>query len=190
MTWASPPSASRLPIDRRRLAVVLDGVSASVARGRPRRHPRSERLRQDDAASAARRVAAAFGGRIVARRRRSPHGAPRDRRAADGDGAAGNAARLRVHGARDGDDGALSAPRARSRSKGRRISRLRARRLRATGTDHLAVAAVQHAVRRRKTARRHCRRAWRRIPTFSCSTSRRHRSILPISSRFARFSTS
>ena len=59
--------------------------------------------------------------------------------------------------------------------------------LRATGTDHLAVAVVQHAVRRRKTARRHCRRAGAESRHSVCSTNRRPRSISRISSRSARF---
>ncbi len=48
---------------------------------------------------------------------------------------------------------------ARSRSKDPRISRSRAMRCGATGTAPPRVAAVQHALRRRKTARRHRGRA-------------------------------
>ena len=97
-------------------------------------------------------------GTRLARRRRSPRDPPRHDRPAHGYGTAGNAARIRVHGARDGDDGPLSAPR-RVRDRRTRRSRDCARGAARDRHGPSCRPALQHALGRRKTARRHCRRA-------------------------------
>ena len=89
----------------------LRGVSLAVPADGHRRDPRTERLRQDDAAADAGGHAPA-AARVGHARRRAAH-PPLARRAgaADGRRAAGDAARLRLHRRRSGDDGPLPASR-------------------------------------------------------------------------------
>ena len=121
-----------------------------------------------------------------ARRPRSANASQASGRATDWHGAAGDAARIRIHSARNGDDGTLPASRRiRNRGSGRRGNRPGS--VPSDGHRAPGGTTVQHPVRRRKAARRDRRRALHKRRRSCCSTNRRRRSISPTSSRCAAF---
>ena len=167
-----------------------------LARPRPkarRRHSRSERIGQDDAAAAAVGRAHTPDGTRPARRRGRAIIPRAGARAADRGRPAGNVARVRLHGARNRADGPLSAPR-RVRDRGAGRSGRRRCRARSDGHARARRSRVSHAQRRRKAARHHrvgARADWRTgdgagSRLLLCSTNRRRRSICATSSRSAR----
>ena len=138
----------------------LRGVSVDVAARRPRRHPRPERLGQDDAAAAAGGHAPAGLGPRHARRPRPVARCSR-RELARRIAVVPQETRLAF-------DftvlemvlmGRYPAPRARSSSRAATTWRSRARRSAATGTLRPRRPPLRHAERRREAARGHRRRA-------------------------------
>ena len=131
------------------------------------------------------------GGAGPARRRDLGAYVARGAGPAHGGRAAGDASRVRLHACSKWCSWAGIRTSARSRSKGRRISRSRARRWRRPARWR-SRTRLRHAERRREAARHHRRRAGadrgRSRTRSCCSTSRRPRSISPISSRSPRCS--
>ena len=184
------PITSRSRTTARRAARPSTASTVAVDAGRPRRHPRPERLRQDDAAQAARRACSApdSGHACGSTARTLERAAAPRRRAAHRDRAAGDASRLRLHRPRDRADGPLSASRPVRSSKGRTTSAIAREALAATGTAAFESAALPHAQRRREAARRRSPPRSRSRPTCCCSTSPRRRSTSATSSRSRRCS--
>ncbi len=166
----------RSPTSRQAASRLAARSRARDSRGGARRHPRTERLGQDDAASRCLAgLAAPWSGPRAARRHRpADASAARDRRTADGDRSPGNAARLRVHGARDGHDGPLSAPR---RVRDRRPRRSRDRARRAARHRHaapgIAAASTRCLAAKNSASSSRARAARRQADPRPCPAARR-----------------